>query len=350
MTIGAAELDRNGRHLELQVGDAVEIELKSGLLKVPAGISLRRSAPSAALDPAAAPSAAAPSALAKPGAFERGLERVDLSIAAGESIIIHDPRPPTAVGVLASERCSGSALLSIDGGRAGSEERVGEGRVGVALASGAHRYVIHCLDEAGAKGDKLGQGTISIIPDAGLRRLATSAPLTNVDADGRRYTVLYQSLQPKIAIHWPNAPPASSYILTVSSPHGTKTVTASSPHYLFAIGLAGRRVARLQLSGRWPPFAGNHRRHSLRQCSSRSEHRFARGRKLCPWFERARLGHGATGLGRDGGRRDAATRRSESILDGGQRAARPGARHSLHPAATRRSLLSEAQCTLVPHP
>jgi len=251
VTIGAAELDHNGRHLELQVGDAVEIELKSGLLKVPAGSSAS-SAPSAALEPAAAPSAAAPSARAKPGAFERGLERVDLSIAAGESIIIHDPRPPTAVGVLASERCRNGALLSIDGGRAGSEERVGEGRVGVALASGAHRYVIHCLDDTGAKGDKLGQGTISIIPDAGLRRLATSAPLTNVDADGRRYTVLYQSLQPKIAIRWPNAPPASSYILSVSSPRGTKTVTASSPHYLFPSGslVEGSHAFSFQGAGR----------------------------------------------------------------------------------------------------
>ena len=235
VTIGAAEIEHNGRHLELQVGDAVEITSKGELREVPAP-SPASSASAAALAPVAPPPAAASSAGSKPGAFERGLERVDLSIAAGESIVIHDPRPPTRVGVLAGERCNGSALLSVDGGGTAREERVGEGRIGIALKSGAHRYVIHCLDDAGSKADKLGQGTISIISDSGLRRLATSAPLTNVDADGRRYTVLYQSLQPKIAIQWPNAPAASSYTLTVGSPRGTRTVTANSPHYLFPSG------------------------------------------------------------------------------------------------------------------
>jgi len=256
VTIGAAEITRDGRRWELQVGDAVEIiSTKGELRRVSAGQTSApaASAGAAALGPAAEASAASPSALDKLGAsFERGLERVDLSISAGESIIIHDPRPPTAVGVLAGGRCKGSALLSVNGNRARPEERVGESRIGVALKSGAHRYVVHCLDEGGARGDQIGQGTISIVPDAGLRRLATSAPLTNVDADGRRYTVLYQSLQPKIAIQWPNAPAASSYTLTVSSPRGTKTLTANSPRYSFASGSLseGQHTFNFQAAGR----------------------------------------------------------------------------------------------------
>ena len=251
VTIGAAEIERDGRRWELQVGDAVEISPKGELSRVPAV------QPSANASPATSGSAAIASPPAEPGAenrasFERGLERVDLSIAAGESIIIHDPRPPTAVGVLAGGRCTGSALLSVDGSRARREERVGEARIGIALASGTHRYVVHCLGEGGARGEQIGQGTISIVPDAGLRRLATSAPLTNVDADGRRYTVLYQSLPPKIAIQWPNAPPASSYALTVNSPHGTKTVTSSSPRYFFASGslVEGQHSFSFQAAGR----------------------------------------------------------------------------------------------------
>ncbi|HKO48205.1 MAG TPA: hypothetical protein VJV79_10805 [Polyangiaceae bacterium] len=244
VTIGSAELDRGGRHLELRVGDAVVLSEKGELSRVPAGQASQAAPPAAsssaaALAPGAPVSGAIPSALGKAGAFERGLERVDLSITVGESIIIHDPRPPTAVGVLAGGRCSGGALLSVAGTRARAEERVGEERIGVALTSGAHRYVVHCLREGGERGDKVGQGTISIVPDSGLRRLASSAPLTNVDTDGRRYTVLYQSLQPRIAIQWPNAPPASSYILRVSSPQGTKTLTTSSPRHFFASGALG---------------------------------------------------------------------------------------------------------------
>jgi hypothetical protein len=258
VTIGAAEFERDGRRLELRVGDAVEISAKGQLSLVPAGqtpapASPAASASAAELGPAAGASAAIPSALGKPlAAFQPGLERVDLSIAAGDSIIIHDPRPPTAVGVLAGGRCSGSALLSVEQNRGRRDERVGQGRIGVALASGAHRYVVHCLDEGGSRGDKIGQGTISVVADAGLRRLASSAPLTNVDADGRRYTVLYQSLQPRIAIQWPNAAPASSYVLTVSSAHGTKTLTASSPHFSFASGslAEGQHSFSIQGGGR----------------------------------------------------------------------------------------------------
>jgi len=241
VTIGSAEVDRGGKRWELRVGDAVVISAKGELTRVAAepaaaAVAPTAAASAAALAPEAAASAGSPAALGKLGSFEPGLERVDLSIAAGDSIIIHDPRPPTAVGVTAAGRCNGSALLSVDVSRARPEERVGTGRIGVALASGAHHYVLHCLAEGGARGEKVAQGTISIVADSGLRRLATSAPLTNVDADGRRYTVLYQSLQPRIAIQWPNAPPASSYVLTVSSPRGTKTVTTSAPHHFFASG------------------------------------------------------------------------------------------------------------------
>jgi len=257
VTIGAAEIDRNGKHLELQVGDALEITQTGELSRVPAVPASASPAPATSASAAelaseGAAAIASPSARGKSDGFERGLTRVDLAIAAGESIIIHDPRPPTAIGVLAGERCNGSALLSVDGSRARAEERVGEGRIGVALASGAHHYVVHCLGEGGVRGDKVGQGTISIIPDAGLRRLATSAPLSNLDADGRRYTVLYQSLPPRIAIQWPNAPPAASYLLTVNSPRGTKTVSASSPHFSFPSGtlVEGQHSFSVQAAGR----------------------------------------------------------------------------------------------------
>jgi len=256
VTIGAAEFDHGGQRWELQVGDAVEISAKGELTRVPAGQASADAAPSTSASAAGVTAdtaaAALPSALGKPGSFQPGLERVDLSIAAGDSIVIHDPRPPTAVGVLAGGRCSGSALLRVDGSRARTEERVGDGRIGVALASGAHRYVVHCLGEGGVRGEQIAQGTISIIPDAGLRRLATSAPLTNVDADGRRYTVLYQSLQPRIAIQWPNAPTAASYVLSVNSARGTKTLTTSSPHYFFPSGslAEGQHSFSFQAAGR----------------------------------------------------------------------------------------------------
>lgn len=102
---------------------------------------------------------------------------------------------------------------------------------------------------------KSGRGTISVLGDSGLRRLANSAPLTNVDADGRRYTVLYQGLLPRISLKWPKAPPASSYVLNVRSPQGTKTLTANSASYSFASGSLseGEHVVSFQAEGRRSP-------------------------------------------------------------------------------------------------
>jgi hypothetical protein len=243
--IGSAAIDREGKRWELRVGDAVEISSDQSLKQVPATESSALPADAGSPPPSASASA---SALAKDagvepplavGSFEQGLERVDLTIAAGDSLVIHDPHPPTAVGVAAAGRCSGAALLTVDAGLAHAKRRVGEARVGIELGGGAHRYVVQCLNADGAPGERIGQGQIAVIADAGLRQLAKTAPITNLDIDGRHYTVLYQSILPKISVHWPNAPSAASYSLSVGSPDGTKTVSTGSPSYTFATGALG---------------------------------------------------------------------------------------------------------------
>jgi hypothetical protein len=247
VTIGSAEIERDGKRWELKVGDAVEISADQPLRKVPASAGSEPAqdagAPPTAPAPSASASARIPGAGAEAppaaGSFEHGLERVDLSIGAGESPVIHDPRPPTAVGVIASGHCSGSTLLTVDPGLARAKKLVGEARVGVELRGGSHHYTVQCLNDAGAPAERVGQGTITVIADAGLRQLAKTAPITNLDVDGRHYTVLYQSLLPKISVKWPNAPTASSYSLSVKSPDGTKTVSASTPSYSFASGSLG---------------------------------------------------------------------------------------------------------------
>jgi len=241
VTIGKAEVDRDGKRWELSVGDAVEVSSTEPLRRVPAAAAASAGASAksgvAATSDSAAANAVGSGAPSLAGtSLTPGLERVDLWLAAGESAVIHDPKPPTSVGVLASEQCGGTALLSIDAGKSHATERVGQGRVGVELTSGTHRYALQCLRAGETRGEKIGQGTISVVADAGLRKLADTAPLTKVQLDGRRYTVLYQGLLPKISLDWPNAPKAASYVLSVSSPKGTKTLNSSAPSYAFASG------------------------------------------------------------------------------------------------------------------
>jgi hypothetical protein len=169
------------------------------------------------------------------GARTRGPDVVDLVAGAGDSFVVHDPRPPTAIG-FSHAGCAAGTVLSLNAGRKGSRETVGAARVSAEFSQGSHRYVVSCLEAGGAKGTRVGEGTISVIADAGLRKLARKAPLTSVDTDGRRYTVLYQTLLPKLSVRWPNAPTAGSYALTVRSNKGTRTLQSKTSSYLFGPG------------------------------------------------------------------------------------------------------------------
>jgi hypothetical protein len=246
--IGNARILTQKESFDLQVGDAVDIEPTVGIKRDTA--PLANVAPSTSAPPSEAPSAdstadagdagdAGPEeAVLSPesaGARSRGPDRVDFLAAAGDSFAVHDPKPPTAIG-FSQSGCPGGSILTLDGGRRGGRETVGSARVSAEFASGSHRYVVSCLEANGAKGKEVAQGSISVFADAGLRRLARTAPLTSVDTDGRRYTVLYQTLLPKVSVRWPNAPTATSFVLSVRSPQGTKTFSSKAASYLFAPG------------------------------------------------------------------------------------------------------------------
>jgi hypothetical protein len=117
------------------------------------------------------------------------------------------------------------------------------------VPAGAYRYTLECADPNGNKSGPVMRGTISVLADAGTRQLAKTAPGTSIDADGRRYTVLYQTLLPKIAITWPNAPEASSYSLTVGSNSGTRTFASRRANYAFAAGVLGEGEHTLSFAG-----------------------------------------------------------------------------------------------------
>jgi hypothetical protein len=246
VTIGSAEVLKNGQRFELSVGDAVDVRFEQPLRK---NAAPPESAPAPAAE--AASPAADGSALPMPadsaaegaedgaGTLPRGPDRVDIVLGVGDSLAVHDPHPPTAVGVLTNGRCPGSALLRVDGGKTRAQSSVGEARVAILLGPGNHRYVMSCLEANGRRGNKIGEGFVTVVADAGNRQLARTAPATEVEADGRRYTVLYQSLLPRISVRWPNPPSAPSYSLRVTSPNGAKQLSSKTARYAFAPGALG---------------------------------------------------------------------------------------------------------------
>ena len=231
--IGSAEID--GAAAPVHAGESLEIGIGRAVID-----------PVASPPPIPAPSGSSPPSGTEPepvaerdasvsegqAKAERlrshGPEVIDMAAAAGESLVIHDPRPPSAIG-FSTAKCPGTALLEVGFRKL---ETVGEGTVHGSFPAGTNRYRILCLLD-----DRpIAQGTVSVLHDAGNRRLPTSAPATRVDTDGRRYTVLYQNLLPKMSVRWPDAPPTGPFAVSVRSGGGVQRFASATPDYTFAAG------------------------------------------------------------------------------------------------------------------
>jgi hypothetical protein len=151
----------------------------------------------------------------------RGPERPDFTVRAGDSVVVRDPRPPTALGFDFSAVCPGSAVVSRADGAATVR---GEHKAAMSLAAGRHEYAIRCIGPDGVEEKAAASGTVTIVPDAARAELASLPPSTVVDMDGRRYTVLYQNLLPSVIARWIDAPKAGSYALFVDKAR-TKSTT-----------------------------------------------------------------------------------------------------------------------------
>jgi hypothetical protein len=158
----------------------------------------------------------------------RGPSPPDLVAQAGDSFIIHDPSPPTVVGIATRGACPQGAVLRMSDGQWSSGKEIASARLPV----GAFHYEVHCLSPQGPTEHAARSGTINVIRDAGTAPVVRTAPATSVDTDGRRYTVLYQSRLPKISVGWSGAPAAPYYTLHVDS----RTIRTTTPNHAFGEG------------------------------------------------------------------------------------------------------------------
>jgi hypothetical protein len=179
--------------------------------------------------------------LGKDGEVEvggRSLPYADIALDPGQSIVVHDPTPPTAVRFHLGPKCPGDAVVeTASKSRRGSEGRArGTKNVSIAFGPGANQYEVRCVEEGVVKKEPIASGKVTVVPDSGNVPLPNSAPRTSVEADGRRYTITYQNLLPAVSITWPRAPKSDHYTLKVSSGRGSKMLTTSSPSYRFGSG------------------------------------------------------------------------------------------------------------------
>jgi len=164
----------------------------------------------------------------------KGLGYADITVNSGESLVVHDPRPPTAVRLLFQGACPEGGTVHVQG--KGGAFASGSGSVALPFAPGRHVYALHCLGRDGSEGAAVSQGTLTIVHDAGTRPMPQKPPSTGVEADGRTYTVMYQNQLPAVSLRWSKAPQGTGFVLSHRSSSGNKSYKAPGPSYSFRSG------------------------------------------------------------------------------------------------------------------
>src|SRR5207244_445894 len=149
-----------------------------------------------------------------------------LTIPAGESAILHGPQPPLLVRVRFTGRCAaGGAVEAGPVGRAMGARSRGAGATSavLSLGRGRHQYRVMCA------GAEKASGLLVVRQDAGTTRVPRTAPVNTIDADGQKYTVLYQNRLPSLRLTWPGAAKAGTFTVHVERGGNVRTWPAPSP-------------------------------------------------------------------------------------------------------------------------
>jgi hypothetical protein len=161
--------------------------------------------------------------------------RADVTLPAGDSAVLHDLSSGLAVRLRLDRLCPGAAIVDV-GGRARRQERTGVETVVIDLRPGAQRYSIRCQGEpSGAK--PRATGTLTLLRDSGNVRLSRRAPFNTIEADGRHYTIMFQTRLPTLSLVWPRAPADTPGVtLHLESASGARVYPASTAHRQFDSG------------------------------------------------------------------------------------------------------------------
>lgn len=147
----------------------------------------------------------------------------DLAIPVGSSVQVHDPKGATAIRFDFGDRCTGNGDLELDRDNRFKTPRISSGQGSANhMVSGGWTYRLRC------NGKVTASGRISVVRDSGERRLAPTAPTNPVEADGRNYSITYQSQLPNVQVKWKGASGAN-FKLFVASGGKSQTFPSATP-------------------------------------------------------------------------------------------------------------------------
>jgi len=150
----------------------------------------------------------------------------DLTVSAGESATVHVGRAPASVRLRFDEICPGDAVVEVGGSGRPPTRVTGSGAVILRLSPGTRSYRVRCGGDA--RQEPRAAGALTVRRDTGYVPLARRAPVNVIDADGRKYTVLFQTRPPQLTLSWPGVAAARGAVeLHVESSTGEHVVAAS---------------------------------------------------------------------------------------------------------------------------
>ncbi len=126
----------------------------------------------------------------------------DFRMDAGESLTIHDPRPPTAVQFQFADKCPGGGVIEMDRDARFRTAKISSGKeaANLMVAPGGWAYRLRCTTGAG-EGGAVASGRIVVVRDDGRRALPKIPPQNSIDADGRTWRISYQSQIPSLQVN-----------------------------------------------------------------------------------------------------------------------------------------------------
>lgn len=161
----------------------------------------------------------------------------DFRVAAGESLTIHDPRPPTSVQLQFDGKCPEGGIIELDRDARFRTAKVSGGHdfANVLVGGGAWSYRLRCTSN-GAEASAVASGRIAVVRDDGRRPLPRAQGVNDIDADGRNYRISYQSVIPNLVVHIRN--PGAVHKLHLAAAGKEQTFDSSTP----AISVPGAQL------------------------------------------------------------------------------------------------------------
>jgi len=242
VVVGRAVLLRPGDELVVDQGKGAKIETADGrteLYQITIGAPVVEASPPA--PPAPEPAPAPPPAAEAPeedGPARAQNGRADVTLEAGDSGTLHVANRALALRLSFDKLCIGEGSLEVKTS-ARPQTMTGSGAAVLKLHPGTVRYAVRCAGDPRAAKPRA-SGALTIKRDSGDAPISRRPPVNVLDADGRRYTVLFQTRLPALTLGWAAVPSgAANLALHVESPAGNQTFPSPAANQRLASGTLG---------------------------------------------------------------------------------------------------------------